>query len=85
MFVQVFDPEAFGGLTSFIRQTDWIAKACVNTPPIDPRGGPSAGHPRRGTEGRQGPRLGLHEEVMESLVPWMEKLAVEMPAPQPPR
>ena len=48
VFVQVFDPEAFGGLTSFIRQTDWIAKACVNTPPIDPRGrSVCRAHPRR--------------------------------------
>jgi LDH2 family malate/lactate/ureidoglycolate dehydrogenase len=87
VFVQVFDPEAFGGLTSFIRQTDWIAKACVNTPPIDPQRpvrlpGASAASGLKVAKDRG---LGLHEEVMESLVPWMEKLAVEMPAPQPPR
>ena len=28
VFVQVIDPEAFGGIAQFTRQTDWLATAC---------------------------------------------------------
>jgi LDH2 family malate/lactate/ureidoglycolate dehydrogenase len=31
--VQVFDPEAFGGRTDFLRQTGWLADACHDNPP----------------------------------------------------
>lgn len=31
--VQVWDPEAFGGLAAFVAQTGWLAEACRNTPP----------------------------------------------------
>ena len=32
-FVQVIDPEAFGGRQGLIRQSDWLARACRDNPP----------------------------------------------------
>lgn len=31
--VQVFDPDAFGGRDAFLRQTDWLVRACHENPP----------------------------------------------------
>lgn len=36
VFVQVLDPNAFSGLPAFREQMDWIARACLDNPPIDP-------------------------------------------------
>jgi LDH2 family malate/lactate/ureidoglycolate dehydrogenase len=34
VFVQVYDPEAFGGLAEFMRESDWLVEACRTNPPI---------------------------------------------------
>lgn len=34
--VTVYDPAAFGGVDAFIRQTGWLAEACLASPPRDP-------------------------------------------------
>ena len=36
MFLQVFDPEAFGGREGFLRQTDYTIDRCHANAPIDP-------------------------------------------------
>lgn len=36
VMVRVTDPEAFGGLGAFARQTQWVADACRASAPIDP-------------------------------------------------
>ena len=33
VFIQVLDPEAFGGKEAFTRQTSWLAQACRDTKP----------------------------------------------------
>lgn len=33
VFVQVMDPEAFGGTDAYLRQTGWLADACRTNPP----------------------------------------------------
>jgi LDH2 family malate/lactate/ureidoglycolate dehydrogenase len=82
VFVQVFDPEAFGGLTAFRRQTRWLAAACLGTPPTDPQrpvrlpGAAAANGLRAAKAGG----LRLHEGVLEGLLPWAKKLGVEVPA-----
>ena len=35
VMVRVTDPEAFGGLPSFTRQTGWVADACRASAPVD--------------------------------------------------
>ena len=34
--VSVYDPEAFGGMAAFTRQTGWLREACLASPPRDP-------------------------------------------------
>lgn len=36
VMVRVTDPEAFGGMDAFARQTGWVADACRASAPIDP-------------------------------------------------
>ena len=79
VFVQVFDPQLFGGLAAFVRQSQWVAEACRDNPPIDPA------HPVRLPGGRAAiglrdamargfsPRAGL----LDALRPWAETLEVE--------
>ena len=33
VFLQILDPEAFGGGDAFRRQMDWVAQACLDNPP----------------------------------------------------
>ena len=35
VMIRVTDPEAFGGRAAFDRQLDWLADACIETPPVD--------------------------------------------------
>lgn len=81
VFVQVFDPEAFGGLGSYTRQTDWLAAACRDTPPVDPQRpvrlpGASA---MSGLKAAKEHGLPLHEGIMDGLLPWAGKLGVPVP------
>lgn len=39
VFLSLYDPEAFGGLDGFVRQTDWLGDACRSNPP-KPGGAP---------------------------------------------
>ena len=34
VFVQVYDPAAFGGADAFLRQTTWLAEACKSSLPV---------------------------------------------------
>jgi LDH2 family malate/lactate/ureidoglycolate dehydrogenase len=81
VFVQVLDPEAFGGRDTFLRQTSWLADACRAATPRP--GGASVRLP-----GERGVRLmreqrqhgvELHASILPALEPWAEKLAVPMP------
>ena len=83
VIVQVWDPEAFGGIEPFVRQADWLAAACRSNPP------------RPGTDavrlpGQRGLALkreqlhrgvALHADIYPALAPWAQKLKVELPAP----
>jgi L-lactate dehydrogenase len=82
VFVQVMDPQAFGGGDAFLRQTQWLADAC------------HAATPRPGVErvrlpGERGLALmraqaadgvRLHPSILPALAPWAEQLGVPMPA-----
>ncbi|MGI9491107.1 MAG: Ldh family oxidoreductase [Geminicoccaceae bacterium] len=82
-FVQVFDPEAFGGQKAFTRQTSWIAEACRTTPPR-PGGDPVRLPGERALQRKrqaldQG--LELHAGIMEELTSWADKLGIAPPCP----
>jgi len=81
VYVQVFDPAAFGGTDAFTRQTDWLVAACHEATPR------AAGTPPRlpGEHGLQRYRdqrangVVLHPSIMPALQPWAEKFTVVAP------
>jgi L-lactate dehydrogenase len=81
VFVQVLDPEAFGGQAEFRRQTQWVADAChanVPRPGMPPVRLPGeAGLARRHEQLANG--VALNPEILPALKPWAEKLGVAIP------
>ncbi|TPE51432.1 Ldh family oxidoreductase [Amaricoccus solimangrovi] len=80
--VQVWDPEAFGGREAFLRQTGWLARACLASPPrpgvAAVRLPGQAGLARRRAALAEG--VALHPGILESLAPHAERLGVPLPA-----
>jgi LDH2 family malate/lactate/ureidoglycolate dehydrogenase len=78
VFVQVLDPEAFGGLGDFRRQIDHMVEACQASPPIDPanpvRMPGHRGLARKRAALAEG--VELHPGIVEALAPWAEKTGV---------
>ena len=82
VFVQLLDPEAFGGLAGEARQMDFIADACRRSAPRAGFGEVRLPGERalkvRAEQLRDG--IALHAGIMPQLAPWAEKLSVDMPA-----
>jgi LDH2 family malate/lactate/ureidoglycolate dehydrogenase len=82
VFVQIYDPAAFVGLDSFVRQTEWVAEACRDNPPIDParpvRLPGSKAVASLAKAKREG--LDLFPGILEGLAPWAEKFEVAPPS-----
>ena len=83
VFVQVWDPDAFGGASAFLRQSDWLVDSCRSNPP---RPGFSAvrlpgerGLALKRAQLRDG--VALHEDILPALAPWAERRKVELPVP----
>jgi L-lactate dehydrogenase len=83
VFVQVWDPDAFGGIEPFVRQADWLATACRSNPPrpgVDAVRLPGQrGLALKREQMRSG--VALHGDIYPSLAPWARKLGVELVAP----
>ncbi|HVE90281.1 MAG TPA: Ldh family oxidoreductase [Burkholderiaceae bacterium] len=83
VFVQTWDPEAFGGVSAMKRQSQWIAHACRNNPPREGfdavRVPGERGLARRRDQLAHG--VELHADIMPSLAPWSAQLSVPMPRP----
>ncbi|MFA5663169.1 Ldh family oxidoreductase [Castellaniella sp.] len=83
VYLTVLDPEAFGGLAGFTRQTDWLAQACRSNPPRP--GGEAVRMP--GDRGlalkRQQEKSGLrlHPSIAPMLVEKGRQLGVPFPQP----
>jgi LDH2 family malate/lactate/ureidoglycolate dehydrogenase/serine/threonine protein kinase/tetratricopeptide (TPR) repeat protein len=81
VFVQVFDPAAFGGRRAFERETSWTAAACKNAAPAS--GVDAVRLPgQRGLERkRQAMNEGvqLYSGIMEALTPFASKFGIELP------
>ena len=82
VFVQVFQPEAFGGIAGFNKQMDWLYKACVSSKP-------GAGFEEVRMPGQRGLALRkkqlaegvvLHPSIMPGLKTWADKLEVGLPS-----
>lgn len=79
VYIHVIDPEAFGGLDAFTRDTQWMAEACRGSDVAD-------GDPKVRVPGERGLMLrrenlengvDLHPGILDSLIPWAEKLGIE--------
>lgn len=83
VFLQVFDPDAFGGREQFVRQSSWLAAACRAVPPrpgVDRVRMPGeAGRRRRAEQLARG--VDLYPGIMPALEPWAAKYRVPLPAP----
>jgi LDH2 family malate/lactate/ureidoglycolate dehydrogenase len=81
VFVQVFDPAAFGGSTAFIRETGWIAAACRDNPPAP--GVTAVRLPGQQALAKKRAALkdgvALYPGIMDALKPWAGKLSVALP------
>lgn len=82
VFLQLIDPDAFGGRERFEREAAWMAAAC-RAAPVAP-GAPPVRVPgeralaRRAAQLRDG--VELHPGIMTALAPWAKKLGVALPA-----
>jgi LDH2 family malate/lactate/ureidoglycolate dehydrogenase len=81
VFLQLLNPEAFGGLDSFVRETEWFAEASRNNPtkPGNPpvRLPGSRALQLRAEQLEQG--VALYPAIMQNLQVWAEKLGVALP------
>ncbi len=82
-FVQVLNPELFGGRNAFLRQMTWLAQACRNA---QPRPGVErvrlpgeTGLRKREQQLRNG--VALRSSILPAIEPWASKLAVRLPQP----
>lgn len=83
VFLQVIDPQAFGGFDAFTRETEWLAEAS-RTNPTKPGNPPvrlpgSRALQRRAQQMRDG--VALYPTIMPALQAWAEKLGVAVPTP----
>jgi LDH2 family malate/lactate/ureidoglycolate dehydrogenase len=84
VFVQVFDPQAFSGLDLFSRQTQTIATACQNNPPVRtdqpvrlPGATALAGLRQAETAG-----IALYPGILQGLGTFAAKYAIHLPLEQ---
>jgi LDH2 family malate/lactate/ureidoglycolate dehydrogenase len=81
VFLQILDPQAFGGSDGFRRQMDWVAQACLDNPPrpgFDQVRLPGQnGLARRERQLREG--VALEPSILPALTPWAEKFGVALP------
>lgn len=82
VFLQLLDPEAFGGVAALQRQTQWLADACRASRPVD--GGPPVRLPGEGGLKRRRAHLEqgieLHPAILPALAPWARRYGVAAPA-----
>ncbi len=83
VFVQVIDPEAFGGLVAFKRQMDFLVDAAHDNP-VRPGAEPVRLPGERGLQRyreQTANGVALYPKIMPALEPWAEKFGVALPRP----
>jgi LDH2 family malate/lactate/ureidoglycolate dehydrogenase len=83
VFVQVIDPDAFGGHDYFTREMTWFAEASRNSP-TKPGSPPVRLPGSRALELRveqMANGVALHPAILPALQPWSDKLGVPLPDP----
>ncbi|MGE0120002.1 MAG: Ldh family oxidoreductase [Dongiaceae bacterium] len=83
VFLQLFDPAAFGGSAAFLREAGWIADTCRSNPPAP--GVSAVRLPGEQAQARKRAALkdgvALYPGIMDALRPWAEKMNVAPPKP----
>jgi LDH2 family malate/lactate/ureidoglycolate dehydrogenase len=78
VFLQIIDPEQFGGRESFLRETGFLSQLCRETPV--PAGRPPVRLPGHAALARRSRQLAegveLHPSILPELIPWANKLGV---------
>ena len=81
VFLQVIDPDAFGGRDAFVREMQHLVELCHATP-VGP-GNPPVRLPGEGALARRRRQIRegvwLHETIMPALKPWAERFGVALP------
>lgn len=82
VFLQLINPEHFGGREAFLRETSFLSQACLETP-VAP-GQPRVRLPGQAALARRAEQLEhgveLHPTIMPAMMPWAEALKVKLPA-----
>ena len=82
VFLQIINPEKFGGREAFLRETSFFAQACAASPP--PPGKPPVRMPGQAALARRAEQLAhgvnWHPAILPALLPWAEALKVKLPA-----
>lgn len=82
VYITIHDPDAYGGQDAFLRQMDWLAKACKDNPPRP--GGAAvrlpgqAGMQRRRQQQAEG--VALHPSIPPMLAPMCSQYGISFPA-----
>jgi LDH2 family malate/lactate/ureidoglycolate dehydrogenase len=81
VFLQILDPERFGGREFFLRETSFLARSCRETPV--PPGKPPVRLPGQAALSLRKEQLAngiaLHSTILPVLVPWATTLGVPLP------
>ncbi len=81
VFLQLINPDQFGGRDAFLRETSFFSQVCVETPV--PAGKPPVRLPGHAGLARRADQLAhgvqLHPTILPALVPWAESLKVALP------
>ena len=81
VFLQLINPERFGGREAFLRETSFLSQACVETPVA--LGKPPVRLPGQAALARRARQLEhgveLHPTILPKLAPWAEALKVKLP------
>ncbi len=81
IFLQLIDPEAFGGVDAFTREMQHLVQLC-HTAPVAP-GNPPVRLPGEGALARRRRQIRdgveLHEGILPALAPWAERSRVPVP------
>jgi len=82
VFLQLINPDRFGGREAFLRETGFLARSCRETPA--PAGKPPVRLPGQAALERRAAQLAsgveLHSAIMPALVPWGDRLRVALPS-----
>jgi L-lactate dehydrogenase len=82
LFLQLIDPDAFGGADAFCAETGFFAEMCRETPPLDPAQPVRVPGDRALTlyEEQIANGVTLHPEILPRMAPLLEKYGIAAPA-----